>query len=304
MKQKVLKSIISFCIVAITIWACQKESIVSIPQTAQAKTTQAKLAAQDQSQMIAATQTVMSITSGGFGQKGMSGGRIADGNNNEEDDDELGGCKPSIKRTSALDTSHKDSLIYSGTITIDYGNGSNCSDSTHLRKGKITDAFVYIISFKDSLQFSSSETITFDGFHKDTVQVDGTIIIKSSSAGPTTVEAKDAKITYKDGTSASWHGTLTYHYEKGEDRHWRGSTIRVTGSLSGTTRSGLDFTATITKEIVYQYGCFGKHKFTPVSGTVDVVTGGVTSTVDYGDGTCHTTFTITTGGVVTTQTLG
>jgi len=264
------------------------------------------MAALDNSQMVSATQTVMGITSDTFGQNGMIGGRTAGGGHNENDpqDGESGGCRPSITRSFNLDTSHKDSLIYSGTISIDYGNGTTCTDSIHIRTGKITDAFVYILSYKDSLQFSSTETITFDGFHKDTVQVDGTIIIASSSSGPSSVEAKDAKITYKDGTFASWQGTLIYHYEKGEDRHWSGSTIKVTGSLSGTTRSGSNFTATITKELVYQYGCFDKHKFTPVSGTIQVVAGGVTSMVDYGDGTCHATFTITTDGVTTVHTIG
>jgi len=64
--------------------------------------------------------------------------------------------------------------------------------------------------------------------------VDGTIIIKSSTKTATTVEAKDAKITYKDGTFASWNGILTYNFEKGIGRHWRGKTIKITGALTGS----------------------------------------------------------------------
>ncbi len=251
-----------------------------------------------------ATQAVMSITAGAMGQKGVLGGRTMDGDQpgegdqpeeGDNDEDETG-CKPSIKSAFSLDTSHTDSLIYSGSITIDYGDGSTCTDSTHRRTGKITDTYLYVVSFKDSITFSSTETITFDAFHKDTVQVDGTVIIKSSSNAPTTVEWKDAKITYADGSSTTWSGTLTYHYEKGMGRHWIGKTIKITGSLTGTNRKGLAFTATITKEIVYQFGCFNKPKFIPVSGSVEVVVGGVTSTIDYGDGTCHKGLTIETDG--------
>jgi len=264
------------------------------------------MAAKDNAQIVAATKTVMNITAGAMGQKGVMGGRITDGDHpddgnhpgegdNEDDNDETG-CKPSIKGTFSLDTTHTDSLIYSGSVTIDYGDGSTCKDSTHRRTGKITDTYLSIISFKDSIRFSSTETITFDAFHIDTVQVDGAIIVKSSSNGPTTVETKDAKITYADGTFATWSGTLTFQHEKGEGRHWRGKTVKVTGTLTGTNRAGLPFTATITKDIVYQFGCFSKHRFIPVSGTVAIAVGGVTSNIDYGDGTCHSHFAITADG--------
>ena len=80
----------------------------------------------------------------------------------------------------------------------------------------------------------------------------------------------------------------------------RGSTMKITeGSIEGTTREGAEFTTTIIKEIVFKRGCNGRHAFVPVSGTVDVVTGGVSSTIDYGDGSCDKDFTITTAGVTT-----
>lgn len=304
MKTSAVRLLIWIAFYALFMWACQKDNIEK-----RATPAQAAEATLDNTQLVAATQSVMSITGGALAQKGIMGGRTMGddhgdgehedgdhGDGKHEDDDDETGCRPSIKGTYSLDTTHPDSLIYSGTIIIDYGDGSTCTDSTHLRTGKILDTYLYIISFKDSIRFSSTETITFEAFHQDTIQVDGTIIIKSSSRKSTVVELQDVKITYEDGTFASWNGTLTYQYEKGKGRHWRGKTIKVTGSLTGSTRAGLDFKATITKEIVYKYGCFRKHKFTPVSGTVEVVVGGVTSTLDYGDGTCHKHCTITTAG--------
>jgi hypothetical protein len=295
MKTLSIRSLVLVVFYVVFMWACQKENISTTSSPAQAK-----LAAKDNTQIVAATQSVMSITAGAMAQKGVLGGRLMDGGHPgggvDTDDDDETTCKPSIKSTFAIDTTHVDTLIYSGSVTIDYGNGSTCTDSTHRRTGMITDAFKYIISYKDSIRFSSTETITFKAFHKDSVQLDGTIIIKASGKKVTTVEAKDAKITYKDGTFSTWSGLLTYHYQKGKGRHWGGKTIKITGSLTGTTRAGLAFTATITKEIVYQYGCFNKHKFLPVSGTVEVVVGGVTSTIDYGDGTCHKELTIEADG--------
>ena len=306
MKKLSCRSFVLFAFYVVFMWACQKENISKNSSPAQAK-----LAAKDNTQIVAATQSVMSITAGAMGQKSVMGGRVMDGDHpgegdqpgegDHEDDDDETACEPAIKSTFAIDTTHVDSLIYSGSVTIDYGDGSTCTDSTHLRTGKITDTFQYIVSFKDSITFSSTEMITFDAFHKDSIQIDGTVIVKSSSKTSTTVEAKDAKITYKDGTFTSWNGILTYHYEKGKGRHWKGKTLKITGSLTGMTREGVAFTATITKEIVYQYRCFNKHKFTPVSGTVQVVVGGVTSTIDYGDGTCHKHLTIEAGGETSEQ---
>ena len=285
----------------LTMWACQNENADEPSMKTQSVTT-----ARDNSQIVAATEDVMNITADAFNSEGFSSGRIAGDHHDDGDDDDnddSGKCHPSVSGTFDLDRSHPDSLVYSGTLTIDFGDASTCGDSTHIRRGKIIDHYTIVISYKDSLTFSSTETITFEGFYKDSVQLDGTFIIKSSTGQPTTVEAQNAKITYADGTSFSWSGTLSYVYEKNGSRHCKGKTMKVTGSLSGTTRDGADFTATITKELVYKRGCFGKHFLVPVSGTIDVTTMGVTSTIDYGDGTCDKDFTITTAGVLTEHTF-
>ncbi len=79
--------------------------------------------------------------------------------------------------------------------------------------------------------------------------------------------------------------------------------MKLTGALKGITRSGAEFKATITSEIVFKRGCFGRHSFVPVSGTVEVTTAGVTSVIDYSDGTCDEDYTITTAGVLTEHTF-
>lgn len=304
MKTTFLKSIksitfIGFCM--LMAWACQNENIEQPDAKTQASTT-----AQDNSLIVATTQDVMNITANALAAKGLTGGRVAghhDGDDEDEDDDDDNDnddreCKPSVSGTFSLDRTHTDSLIYSGKFIIDFGDGSSCPDSTNIRKGKVIDEFTWIISFKDSITFTSTETITFEGFYKDSTQLDGTFIIKSSTGQPTTVETQDAKITYADGTSFSWEGTLTFEYDKKGSRHCKGKFMNVTGALTGITRTGQDFTATITKEIILKRACFKKRWFVPVSGTVEVTTGGATSVIDYGNGSCDKRFTITTAGVV------
>jgi hypothetical protein len=273
----------------------------------------ASLSAIDNSEIVAVTEEVMDITDGIFISRGFSGGRTADGGPGHDDhadddnEDDHGdkhydsrGCKPSISGSFNLDRSHQDSLIYTGTFIVDYGDGSTCPDSAHVRRGMVIDSITFIVSFKDSITFTSTETVKFVGFTKDSTAIDGNFIIKSSTGNPTTVEAQDAKITYADGTSFSWNGTLTFEYEKKGSRHCKGNVMKITeGSIQGTTRSGAEFMATVTKEVIFKRGCNGRRFFVPVSGSVEITTGGVTSTLDYGDGSCDKDFTITTAGETT-----
>jgi hypothetical protein len=198
---------------------------------------------------------------------------------------------------------NQDSLVYSGTITIDYGDGSSCN-STRIRKGKITDTFKYVVVFgDDSISYSSTETITFEGFTKDSTQVDGTFIITSSSGNPKTVEAQNAMITYSDGTSVQWSGILFFTYERGERCKWKDNTISVTGSITGVNRDGVGFTIEITEPVVYKFKC-NNHKFIPVMGIIEVTVGGVLTVVDFGDGDCDRIYSTTVNGETTEHKFG
>jgi hypothetical protein len=301
--EKLFKSFLWIGIFAVVLGACENDDVNPLTTTEKAG-----LAAKENSQIVAATEEVMDITEGIFGSRDFTGGRTAGGpghdGNDDGDNDHKGdgdhdsrGCKPSISGSFNLDRSHPDSLIFTGTFVVDYGDGSTCPDSTHIRKGKVIDSVMVIVTFGDSIKFTSTEAITFEGFFKDSTQLDGRFIIKSSTGNPTTVEAQDAKLTFADGTTFSWAGTLTFVYEKDGSRHCKGQTKKITeGSISGITREGAAFTATVTKEIVFKR-CGGNHFFVPVSGTVEITTAGVTSIIDWGDGSCDKNFSITTAGV-------
>ncbi|HEY5822886.1 MAG TPA: hypothetical protein VIT44_00880 [Cyclobacteriaceae bacterium] len=249
--------------------------------------------------MVATAQEVLNITSGAFAEQGVTSGRkLSEGRT------ETGGCKPSVSGSFNLDNSHPDSLIYSGTITVDYSDGSSCPDSVKRQTGKIVDTFLYTLATKNGIRFTSSENISFQGYRKDTIALDGTFIVKSATKQPTTLESQNAKLTYLDGTAANWDGILTFTYDKGDSRDWEDNSVSVTGSLSGASREGAAFTAAIKKEIEYRYNCFkNKHKSFPVSGIIEVTTNGTLSTIDYGDGSCDKKYTIVTSGETTTLNL-
>jgi len=286
---------------SVTLWACSDDGdkSSSAPVSAEDAKQQSNVAANDNHAMIAVTQDALEASSDAFTEEGISDGRASSGSRIAHGPKD--NCSPSVSGTFNLNQSNPDSIIYTGTLVIDYGDGSTCKDSTRVRKGKITNDFTFTISRKSGGGFKtySSQSLKFEGFEKDSTTIDGTVVTTSATGHSTTIDAEDVKITFADGTSATWNGTLTYTYDKGDQGKWKDNTIHVTGPWTGTNREGVAYTATITEDLVFSYWCDKHHRFRPVSGKIEIKVGDVTSVVDYGDGTCDKKYTITSGGVTT-----
>jgi hypothetical protein len=296
MKTRFLKLVIQISwLLSFVAISCQKENVTNQPVAS--IEAQTELAAHDHSQIVAVTQDAMDVTGAALAGKGISNGRYSA---NQRMDSHDMDCAPSISGTFSIDRSHADSVVYSGTLTIDYSNGSLCKDSTEIRKGKLTDAFKLIVRLKDSITYNLTESVTFQGYQKDSVKVDGVFTSKSTSDAMSILTIQNARITYANGTFVTWSGTLTNEYVR-EGFHERDEESRqVTGSVSGMNREGVAFSTSITKAILYEYSC---SRNIPVSGTVDLTVGSVVSTIDYGTGTCDKDYTITTGGNTTAYTF-
>jgi hypothetical protein len=251
---------------------------------------QAELAARDNAQMMIATQEVLDVTAGAMEDKGVAEGRVKHG------DHDSYGCAPSVNITLNIDRNHTDSIIYKGSLAINYGDGSSC-DSKNKRTGKITDEFNIIVSKKNKvLRFSSTETVTFEAFTRDSTTYNGIIIATSANGKRTSVEGNNVAITYADGTTAAWKGLLNFAYE---DVSKRKGEVRVTGNISGTSRQNVGFTASITEDVIFKAGCFGWVKKVPVDGALSVTTNGMTSALDFGSGTCDRIYTVNINGETT-----
>jgi hypothetical protein len=284
---------------SVVIWACQDDNDGSSTTTLTTEEAQAqtKIAANDNHEMIAVTQDAMEISADAFAEEGISDGRSTAGSRVERHPKDK--CSPSVSGSFNLDQSNPDSIIYTGTLVIDYGDGSSCTDSTRVRKGKITNDFTFTVSRKNGFKTYSAQALTFEGFQKDSTTVNGTVVTTGAGGSSTTLEAQDVSIAFADGSSATWDGTLTYTYDKGESGKWKDNTIHVTGAWTGTNREGVEYSADITEALVFSYWCDKHHKFRPVSGKVEIRVGDVTSIVDYGDGTCDKKYTVTSGEITT-----
>src|SRR5882724_1819039 len=226
MKNVSCKSVVQVSwLVLVFLGGCQRESIMK--QSAEQIMAQAQITAHDNAQIVSVTQDAMDATGAALSSKGINKGRFVAGRESNGDN-----CASIISSSFTVDKSHPDSIVYSGSISIDYGDGATCRDSTEIRKGKITDSFIFVVRNKDSLSYHLTESISFQGYQKDSVKVDGLFVNESSSNTSSILHVQDAKVTYADGTSVSWNGSLTTVYNKLSYHKWSAESREVTGSLN------------------------------------------------------------------------
>ena len=302
MKKNISNSILYVTVLSGTfLFSCTRDKEVS----PQAQNVNAVAMAEDNNQIILATQESMDAADGALTDQGVSDGSASTSGRFENSSSGWSNCGVTISGSFTLDNTHPDSLIYKGSLTIDYGDGSSCSDTTNIKKGKMIDDFAFIFNRRNVL-LSASQNIRFSGFSRGKTLIDGTFIAKSSKTGNSSVEFQGAKFTYKDGTSVSWAGMLAAVYTNGGTKTRSDDTRTINGSLSGTTREGVNFSANITKEILFKYSCPNGNRV-PVSGTIAISTSSSTSssntTIDYGDGTCDRKYVITANGTAEVHNL-
>ncbi len=282
-------------ILGVIAFACEKENENML--TEKQMEVQAEESAKVSSQMMTAAHDVTDITAGAMAKQGVSNGRLSTGRETHPDTD----CEPSITASFSLDRTHTDTLIYNGVLTIDFGTGVLCADSSEVHKGKIIDSLTLLISYKDSVVFDQKQLITFYGFQKDSVKIDGTFTTHATSEKVSSMTISHATLTYPDGTASHWQGTLTTMYYNGENM-WskKDDSKEVTGSLEGTNRQGVNFSSMITQPVLFNFSCNRK---IPVKGIIKTTVGNAASTVDFGDGTCDKVYTIETAGTTTEYTF-
>lgn len=174
------------------------------------------------------------------------------------------------------------------TITIDYGTGCSRPDGRVL-KGKI------IVNQTGELRTAGAvRTVTHDNFFIDDVQLEGTRTWTNNgtSAGGQfsyTRTATGMKLTYSDGTFATWEHQHTVTWIEGRDTPtWLDDVWSTTGSTTGVGRNGATYSSTITEPLIKRNSCRWISE-----GVITITRDGNTSTLDFGDGTCDRFATVT-----------
>lgn len=212
-------------------------------------------------------------------------------------DDARTGCNTTvITRTAAGDKT-------SGQITIDFGT-TGCKDPWgNVRKGKI------IITWSGGRWFlaGATHTITFQGYSINDVKFSDndfrTVTNISTPNSPLTFKIEAShNLTWPDGTTASRLLHITRQWVRTQtvldDKLVYSQTVGADNAASGTNRHGKVYSVQITVPLEFSRSCAISNKvFKPVKGTL-VITYDNTKkvTIDFGDGRCDNTFTITSGG--------
>lgn len=188
------------------------------------------------------------------------------------------------------------------TVTIDFGTGCKGRDG-RTRKGKIiavhTDVF---------RKPNSKCTVTFENYSVEDVKVEGTIVttyngldLAKKSVQKTSLV--DIKLTFPDGKTASKNVTVTQTFTL--SANLLDSEYQVTVNGTGVARNGVAFTTTTLSPITKKVACFKEKVPYPVSGIQQISPQNDKEPIriDFGDGTCDKTITITRGEAVRTITL-
>ena len=226
------------------------------------------------------TQEALDITANILADEGIS----IEGDTQGPDD-----CSPTILHEYVQDYSHYDTTIYSGTITMDYGDNTSCKNATP-RSGSIADFFTYIINYKNDISFSVNQTLTFTGFKRDTVQFDGKFTSKSKTGVADTLQVNAARLTYPDGTFNRLSGTLISERIYNSDK--TNYTRSITGELTSSTPDGYFYAAEIIEPLLYSYDCAGTGSLIPVAGKLKLITPIFTAELNYGNGECDKVYTV------------
>jgi len=179
----------------------------------------------------------------------------------------------------------------SGYVTIDFKTG--CTDPKgNVRKGKIH--LTYSGGPAGTVGFTIIET--FDGYSINSVSLTGTrTIVREEAVGNIIkhhITLTDGEATWPDNTYATRISDFHRSFNPAD------STISVDGNASGSGRLGKTYTMDITKTLVYKRSCMVNNGiYMAVQGTkLFTIDGTKKITIDFGDGSCDKTVTVTING--------
>lgn len=191
-----------------------------------------------------------------------------------------------------------------GIITSDFGTGVTVAGNT--RKGQIISHYI-----DKYYQYGFADTITFKNYSENGKSISGSIVLTRNSDTSFT-RFSQLTITPSGGVSTIYQAIAFRNYSFSVSSP--GFVIPTTYTISETgvavsqnSSTGVSDTTTILTPLEYLYstGCAVTGGTFPVKGTVSLTSGPLKTpqTVDFGNGSCDLSFTITTGKVVKTVTL-
>jgi hypothetical protein len=189
--------------------------------------------------------------------------------------------------------------VFPKTVVIDFGAG--CEVRGHLRKGKI------ITVYSGKMHVPGSQAVTtFENFSIDSFAIEGKhTLINSTAPGGNqrsfTVQVENGKITNtNNGNWCKWDALRVHTQVEGNGSPFfpRDDVFSITGNRKVACSDGKSWTSEITEPLIRKFTCRWI-----VKGIVKISLNGTLASIDFGDGTCDNTATITRGDQSRTITL-
>lgn len=177
-------------------------------------------------------------------------------------------------------------------ITIDFGAGCT-SPNGMIRKGKI------FLAYSGNLLFPGSTIVTtFEGYEVNGLKIEGTRTLTNLAINPTTktvtlaVKIQTGKVTWPDNTFVTFVSDQIRALKLGD----LGYEISVTGTASGKSRGGFDYSSLTSTALNINQTCLQSGVYIPTSGILQLTASGALFSVDYGNGICDKLVTLTYPG--------
>lgn len=189
--------------------------------------------------------------------------------------------------------------VFPKTVVIDFGAG--CEVRGHLRKGKI------ITVYSGKMHVPGSQAVTsFENFSIDSFAIEGKhTLTNSTEPGGNqrsfTVKVENAKITnINNGNWCKWNANRVRTQVEGNGSPFfpRDDVFSITGNRRVECSGGKNWSSEVAQPLIRKFTC----KWI-VKGLVKISLNGTSATLDFGDGTCDNTATLTRGDQSRTITL-
>jgi hypothetical protein len=222
----------------------------------------------------------------------LSGGRVAASKTITIKDDDRLNCS-GITITITPDPNYDETDPH-GVIVVDFGTTGCMDNRGNVRTGQLK--FTY-----DGRRFQVGSTITVEAvnYAVNGIKLEGirslTNITGSTDASPKfNAVLACGKATFPDGQVALRESNITWQWDRGATAALTDDVLTINpASASGKTRGGRAYTVTVLEALKYKRFCGmavdGIKKY--------VLDNSKEITIDYGDGSCDKSLTITVNGV-------
>jgi hypothetical protein len=276
----------TICLLIVTMAACNQDNTSVSPEN---------VTAEDNQAILDETEAVFTYNEDLFG--GFSGVREAA----TTGADSVGvGMRPLKKDNCATITRTQANGVI--TIVVDYGTPRDCDG----RKvgGKMTTQIPLRPATNASGLFT--QTITYEKFQRGPRTISGkhsVSLVLENGKLVTKESFTQTSITTENGKTILFNSIKARKTDtKGTPLNANDDEIVITGSTTATGSDGKTFASTITKSIIVKVACKATSGGFPVMGIIEIVCPEKPkSIVDYGDGSCDRTYTVTTNGVTETK---